>query len=446
MVTCGKLTKTRLSDLHVAIGYDFLQDYDHHLGIEVRFAAPTGNRPEGSYLFEPIVGNGHHWEIGGGLNGHVMLWERDDQESHFSLWFQANITHLIKTRQRRFFDLINGSNSRYMLAAKMGTPVTNLFASTDPNAANPNPSMPSAQFARVFRPVANLTCCDVDVSIGVQGDASAMFNYTYKGYSWDIGYNFWGRTCEKIKVNCDCPCPLEREERTWVLKGDAHVIGFTPNNATEEGGGATNNPGANNSPIALSASNSKATLHAGSNVPIGRNCNSGRSNLADTPNFTAPDTRRNQNIDNPQFAFHNTGEDDDIHFRRNENISNNNGNNQTNTSNNPIFLSINDVDFCAAETKGCSHKIFTHLSYTWTDLERWEPHLGFGAKVEFSRSKKCCPETNCKPAPTFSDRNPCSFGSECGSCSDACELPCYECLKCNFTEWGIWLKGGVSFD
>src|SRR5439155_10827916 len=87
---------------------------------------------------------------------------------------------------------------------------------------------------------------------GVQADVAAMFNFTANGFSWDLGYNFWGRSKEKIHLSDDDAFP----ENTWALKGDAEVFGFLNNGGTI--GAAT----------ALSASESKATITTGTNGTV----------------------------------------------------------------------------------------------------------------------------------------------------------------------------------
>ncbi len=66
---------TKLSEIQAALGYNFLYSRCYHLGAEIRMSIPTGNRPEGEFLFEPIVGNCHHWEAGAGISGHIVAWE-----------------------------------------------------------------------------------------------------------------------------------------------------------------------------------------------------------------------------------------------------------------------------------------------------------------------------------------------------------------------------------
>ena len=102
-----------------------------------------------------------------------------------------------------------------MLAEKLGTPVQyNLLAGD---------VTPSAQFQSAFTTVANLTTFNVNVKIAAQADLVAMFNYSRGAHSLDVGYNFWGRSCEKICKRCASPLD---SGNTWALKGDAFVYGY----------------------------------------------------------------------------------------------------------------------------------------------------------------------------------------------------------------------------
>ncbi len=96
------------------LGYNAWLEHDSHLGFEVRAAIPTGTLPTGEFLFEPVVGNGHHWELGAGFSGHILFWEDDDTDGTFGFYADANITHLFKNSQCRVFDLCNRTDSRYM--------------------------------------------------------------------------------------------------------------------------------------------------------------------------------------------------------------------------------------------------------------------------------------------------------------------------------------------
>ena len=296
-----------------------------------------------------------------------------------------NITHLFGAKQCRTFDLKDrGPNSRYMLAEKMTQDVIKNLEG--------NGIAATSQFNNAYSPVANLTHLQVKASSAVQVDLTAMFNYTSCGFGFDFGYNFWYRSCEKLSIDCDCSNQLDG--KTWALKGDAHVFGF-------DGGG-------NQNFVPLSATQSKATITSVTNFVDGQ---------------ANPQT--NPNIDNPQPA---TG-DSDAPFTNDDTLfATPNLNNQINTSIQSVFLTLQDIDCDSSRTRGISHKLFTNLSYTWVDCEDWAPYFGVGAKVEFSQNKSC-------------STNVCPDDSICDSqiCDDSCP-------PCNLSEWGIWIKGGLSFN
>ena len=70
-------------------------------------AAPTGKRPKAEYLFEPMVGNGGHWEVGAAFTSHMLFWSSESGESHAGGYLDVNVTHLLKAHQKRCFDLCN---------------------------------------------------------------------------------------------------------------------------------------------------------------------------------------------------------------------------------------------------------------------------------------------------------------------------------------------------
>jgi hypothetical protein len=407
------LTDTGIAEIRTTIGYNFIQDECTHFGLNLRMAAPTGRRPHGDFIFEPMVGNGKHWEFGGGMTAHYTFWENECANRSLGIWFEGYITSLFKTRQRRTFDLKGKPNSRYMLAERLGTPVAGLFANPLPGNVTGSVA-PVAQFKNQFTPVANLTTFDVNVSSGIQADLTLLLNYTRCDHSFDIGYNFWSRSCEKIDYYCKCaPRTLLSDGSTWALKGDAAVYGFTQGEVVE--------------PIALSATESLATINAGTNTPCG------------TP--FAVEQQANPGIDNAQFARDTSG----LGFPGSifAGTAGLRANIQTRTSFNPVFLTENDIDFCGARTRGLSSKVFAHWSYTWNRCECWIPFLGIGGKVEFahSRNRNCCnTNINVITAPTTGVTQ-----TACGLTLDNCRNN-RGCSTTNISEWGIWLKGGVAFN
>lgn len=193
---CGPQTKGGLSDLLLILGYDIVSRPGGYAGFNLRVAAPTGNRSDGTFFFEPIIGNGKHWEIGAGFAGRVLVWEADGQQE-LSLFTELNFTHLLRATQRRSFDLCpNGFGSRFILLKQFDS---------------------DGNYNNNLVPGINVTtlCCDVRVDL--QFEFLLMLGYSYNGFVADLGYNGWIRSKERITLKEKIPA------RTYALKGIQNV-------------------------------------------------------------------------------------------------------------------------------------------------------------------------------------------------------------------------------
>src|SRR5690606_15011492 len=81
-----RLVKTRVAEIRTALGWNFYAQDDYHAGFNGQVAFPTGLRPKGEFLFEPIVGNGHFWELGFGLSAHYTFWKNRDETKKWLLY------------------------------------------------------------------------------------------------------------------------------------------------------------------------------------------------------------------------------------------------------------------------------------------------------------------------------------------------------------------------
>lgn len=206
---CGAQTLSGLAALEMVFGYDFIRRETAHVGINVRASAPTGSRPKGVFFFEPRVGCGKHWQVGVGFTGHTRLWEKDG-EQELIMWVDVNFTNMRAARQRRSFDFCkNGFFSRYILLKEF-----------DEN----------GMFIEKMLPAINVTTLECDVWKSIQVDMVFMFGYTYNNFLFDIGYNGWIRSREKIRLR-ECIAPNK-----YGLKGvqfAVNPITGQPNNTTE---------------------------------------------------------------------------------------------------------------------------------------------------------------------------------------------------------------------
>ncbi len=375
-----RLNQTRLADIRVELGYNFLQSDWYRCGITLETSFPTGNRPEGEYLFEPVIGNGHHWELGVGLSSNVTAWQSADAEKQIIFFGQGIFTHLFAAQQKRTFDIDGKPFSRYMLAQKLETPIEyNLKG---------DGTKPTVQFAYEFLPVANLSRLCVDVSATIQAEMTAMCTFVCDSFSWDIGYNFWIRTCEQLQLRGINP--FENNSQ-WALKGDAQVFGYDRGAA-----GAGPLVGA----VPLSATQNNATITNGTNK---------------TATNTFADAIKNPGIDN---AVNSTGDGSPGAVGTNNHPLSAqpfSTDLTIQTSIQPTLIRSNAVSLCDQVTEGISNKIFTHFSYSWKKTS-WTPYLGIGGEVEFGKNSKSSCDTNCQ-----------------------------DCLVCTPSIWGIWVKGGMHF-
>lgn len=428
---CRK-TLTRVADVRMQLGWNFLSCPNYHLGLSFYAAAPTGNRPLGKFLFEPIVGNGKHWEVGAGLTLHSNLWKNENECCGCDIYLDANITHLFKTRQCRTFDLIGKPLSRYMLIEKMGTPVQNLLAIEQINATGTPITgsgfvAPSAQFANELQPLANISTIPVNVSASVQSDIVLKLSWSYCNFQWDLGYNFWARSCEKIcRYNGPC-CYDKFPLNQWALKGDAYVYGFA---ATYSASAPFNPPvDISTDGTPLSATESSATIFSGTNNwPTGLALNSQGYVL---PAGTILPSSANPGIDNPKFAVTQATTPEDS-VLSSYNVINGVWT-PVATSLDPVFVSADDLDLAAGRQRGISNKLFTHLGYTWNEHCGWTPFFGIGGEVEWGRRDH---SSNCNDS--------CHNTSTCHQSHATCNGSC--CQDFALSQWGVWFKGGVSFN
>ncbi len=408
------LTKTRLAEITAVFGINPWTNDDYHAGINIRAAAPTGNIPDGTWLFEPIVGQGHHWEFGMGITSHWCLGRGCYDDCAVNLYVDAYITHLFPVCQRRTFDICGDKPmSRYMLACAYVNNENSPLRVTEQYATMPY------QYTGICSPVANLTTIPVMVSAAAQGEVVATLTYNEGPFQFDLGYNLWGRSCEEIE-------PVRRHRKRssfWSLKGDSFVYGF---------------PSAQDSPMPvqyatgmpLSATQTKATIFYGTNnwpaglpvngVSLAWNQNPGVDNLA-----TAADKAEQPLL---THAIGSHQDDGEALWQR------------VGTSNPPVFIDAHSLAIDQGTCTGMTQKIFMHINYTWTSCGQHTAYVGFGAECEFADHNDACEINGCS--------TPCCQSSACkgASCCSQQTVPCVQdqCFPCALSQWGVWLKGGIS--
>ena len=186
----GVQTKTGIADMTLKLGYDFVDQTDFYLSGYAGMVLPTGNRPQGIYMFEAIVGNNKHFGLNGGMYGQLSF----ENFGHNNLWLGWSLEgeYLFQNTQKRSFDLKGRPWSRY-LQVFQNEGARQAEIASGGVVGNPI-NVPFRTWG------INSFTQDVKVHAGYNG--SFNFNVNYIGDAWHtgLGFNTYVRQAESIKL------------------------------------------------------------------------------------------------------------------------------------------------------------------------------------------------------------------------------------------------------
>ncbi len=308
--------KTGIADIYINLGWTRMANQSHYLAFYGQVVIPGGNKPEGIMFFEPMVGNGRRWEVGAGSEGRITLFESNRQT--LGIYFLGYVNYRLKAFQIRSFDFKDqGFFSRYMLLKEFNK---------------------EHNYAGNMLNAIDYTTKSLRAGSLVVGDASVKLSYYICNFGFDIGYNIWGTTSEKIHLVKNV-YPSDLNHRNFAFKGTSGVCYRVLNTQTNEIIGEAN----------LNATSSEST--------------STSSALIDNPQVIIPP--------NPDIAI-----TWDSPITNNIILA---------EKSSPIVrIDIEDLNKCSAALPcQLSHKFFAHIDYTKFAVN-WEPEIGVGAEVEFN--------------------------------------------------------------
>ncbi len=200
-------SKTGLAAINFDLGYDFLNNECGDFSLFLHVVIPTGNKPKGKFVFEPIVGANKSWQLGLGFYGSSILCDNNDRK--ITLFCNSFLTHLFKSKQTRVFALKNnGAGSQYLLLKQfVFTGITD-----------------GANVIGADR-VANILTGETGIGADIMFDGSLMFQYKHCNFIANLGYNFWIRTKEKRD---DKVCFRNFAENSFGIKADLPLSQSTP--------------------------------------------------------------------------------------------------------------------------------------------------------------------------------------------------------------------------
>lgn len=223
----NKRERTGFADIDFSLGYKVHECQSHHIFVSVDGTLPTGNKATGEYLFEPIIGNGNHFALGGSVDAGATAWE--------NCWGSLRVVgsmrykYLFENTQQRLLGLqINdpaGTSRKFGQYYLIGD-ITN-------NGAN--------QTNKPLFPAANILAQNVMVTPGHTIDGLVMLSAHACHWTIDLGYNLFWKNDERVVMKDTFPSdtygianPIYDTSAAFdpATEVFAPINPSTPNNAT----------------------------------------------------------------------------------------------------------------------------------------------------------------------------------------------------------------------
>ncbi len=167
-------SKWGVAGLHFDLGYDIYDTAPWYCAGSIHVVFPTGTRPKGTYVLEPVIGANKSWQVGATA---IARYIKEFGKDELGVYFYGVGTHLFKAAQDRVFSLItNGPGSQLLLLKQFNSSASGLI-----NAERE----------------ANIFCGRTKIGSAFMFDGSLMLQWSRKEIVVDLGYNFWIRTKEK---------------------------------------------------------------------------------------------------------------------------------------------------------------------------------------------------------------------------------------------------------
>ena len=181
-----------LADIEATIGYNAVQGSGCALDVYGGLKIPTGTRinaHHAQYLFNPVIGNNHHWgiELGTHIDYSIFLYKGH----HIQMQFDAEFLFLFPNTQWRSFDLVQqGGWSRFLEVYK--NLASAQAAATDPSPLNMN----------VGTSGINIFTKPLRIHPRMVLNTNNGLVYTYHGFDLEVGWNAYFKQAEHATLIC----------------------------------------------------------------------------------------------------------------------------------------------------------------------------------------------------------------------------------------------------
>ena len=192
---------TRLADIELAFGYQWLCSDCASNNWYVGIIIPTGNKPCAEYVAPAVVGNGQHVGLMCGSSLELMLSENECR----SVWYRldTNSRYLFNNTQKRSFDLKGNEWSRYMMVWENQEAYTAALAVVNtiiPGATTAGTL--TGQADRNYTPGINVFTADMKVTPRFQFRLNQAVYFQSEKFKAELGWNIFARSKECVKFAC----------------------------------------------------------------------------------------------------------------------------------------------------------------------------------------------------------------------------------------------------
>ena len=189
----GAMKKTRLADVELKMGYNFVAAENYNSNGYLGIVIPTGNKATGEFVAEAVVGNGKHVGLMAGGTTEIMVNQNDDWNVSYRM--DTNARYLLKNTQKRSFDLVGNQWSRYLM----------VWNKDDYTAAKTNYDLGLANsslmtLVRNYSAGINFFTKDMYVTPGFQARINQSLLLEAERYSVELGWNVFAREAEKVSL------------------------------------------------------------------------------------------------------------------------------------------------------------------------------------------------------------------------------------------------------
>lgn len=223
-IPCGNLHKVGVADVELKVGYEWLEHEPCHLESYIGMVIPAGNKPDGEYLFEPIVGNGKHFGLMWGGAFGATFYEDEARDRNLRVEFTAHSQYLFSREQIRSFDVKYKPWSRYMGV------YANIADATEASGL----ATPAYQ-ANYQTPGINIFTRPVDVTPGFSHNVTSALTYSCKKLYAEVGCNVYARQDECLEL--ECSFADDAAFKALPGGGETSTIRNITGNATLDGAG-----------------------------------------------------------------------------------------------------------------------------------------------------------------------------------------------------------------